>query len=67
LEIQIKQAMARSAQRIILLLDSSKFGAHSLQRILPISQIDALITEAPPSEEYVSWLNRERVKLFIAD
>jgi DeoR/GlpR family transcriptional regulator of sugar metabolism len=67
LEIQIKQAMARSAQRIILLLDSSKFGAHSLQRILPISQIDALITEAPPSEEYVNWLNRERVKLFIAD
>lgn len=67
LEIQIKQAMARSAQRIILLLDSSKFGAHSLQTVLPMSQIDTLITEAPPPDGYADWLAQQGVRLVIAD
>jgi DeoR/GlpR family transcriptional regulator of sugar metabolism len=49
LEIQVKRAMAASADRVIFLMDSSKFGIRSLARIVPISDVDVLITddEAP--------------------
>ena len=52
LEIQVKQAMAASASRIVLLIDSSKFGVRSLSPILPLQQISVLITDsaAPQSE-----------------
>lgn len=67
LEIQIKQAMAQSVDRIVLLMDSSKFGTHSLQSVMPIAQVDALITETSPPDDYASWLSREGVNVVIAD
>lgn len=66
LEIQIKQAMAASAQQIVLLLDHSKFGVRSLKNILPISRIDVLITDEPVPEDYQEWLASEGVTLRIA-
>jgi DeoR/GlpR family transcriptional regulator of sugar metabolism len=36
LEIQVKRVMAASADRVIFLLDSSKFGVRSLARIVPL-------------------------------
>ncbi|MCS6825027.1 MAG: hypothetical protein NZ553_00285, partial [Caldilinea sp.] len=45
LEIQVKRAMAASAQRIVLLMDSTKFGVRSLQRIVPLEEVDVLITD----------------------
>lgn len=50
LEIEVKRAMARSASRRILLMDSSKLGARSLQPIFKLDKVDVLITDrgAPP-------------------
>lgn len=45
LEIEVKRAMASCAQRTVLLLDSSKFGESSLRQILPLPQIDILVTD----------------------
>lgn len=45
-EIEVKQAMAASAQEIILLADSSKFGVVSLMQSLPLRRLDKLITDA---------------------
>jgi DeoR/GlpR family transcriptional regulator of sugar metabolism len=52
LEIQVKQVMAASAERIVLLLDSSKFGMRSLSPILPLERISAMVTDdgAPTTE-----------------
>ena len=44
-ESQVNQAMARIAREKILVADSSKFGKRSLSRIIPLSDIDAIITD----------------------
>ena len=52
LEIQVKRAMAKSAGRIVLLLDSSKFGLRSLTPVIALDQVHALVTDkgAPPED-----------------
>lgn len=49
LEIQVKRAMAHSADRVVLLMDSTKFGMRSLSRIFDLREVDVLVTddEAP--------------------
>ncbi len=46
LEIQVKRAMAESAARVVLLMDSTKFGVRSLAKIFDIRDFDVLITDA---------------------
>ena len=45
LEIQVKRAMAASAARIVLLLDSSKFGVRSLLPVVPLSAVHEVVTD----------------------
>lgn len=51
LEIQVKRAMAKSASRVVMLLDSTKLGVKSLTQILPTAEIDIVVTDAavPPA------------------
>lgn len=44
-EIEVKRAMAASAKRVVLLLDSSKIGEHSIERVLPLRKLHVLITD----------------------
>jgi DeoR/GlpR family transcriptional regulator of sugar metabolism len=46
LEIEVKRAMAACAQRTVLLIDGSKFGRRSLRQILPLEEVDALVTDS---------------------
>jgi DeoR/GlpR family transcriptional regulator of sugar metabolism len=45
LEIQVKRAMAHSAERVVLLMDSSKFGARSLSKIFDVREVAILVTD----------------------
>ncbi len=49
LEMQIKKIMCQNANRIIALLDTSKFFKRSLSTLLHIKDIDILITNEPNS------------------
>jgi DeoR/GlpR family transcriptional regulator of sugar metabolism len=51
LEIQVKRAMAQSAARVVLLMDSTKFGMRSLAKIFDVRDVDVLVTDedAPPA------------------
>jgi DeoR/GlpR family transcriptional regulator of sugar metabolism len=51
LEIQVKRAMAHSAERVVLLMDSTKFGMRSLAKIFDVRDVDVLVTDAgvPPA------------------
>jgi DeoR/GlpR family transcriptional regulator of sugar metabolism len=51
LEIQVKRAMAQSASRIVLLMDSTKFGMRSLAKIFDVREVEVLVTDtgAPPA------------------
>lgn len=44
-EIEVKRAMARAARRTVLLLDSTKIGQRSVQEVLPLDKITALVID----------------------
>jgi DeoR family transcriptional regulator, fructose operon transcriptional repressor len=44
-EIEVKRAMAKSAQRVVLLLDAAKVGIRSLQQVLPLDQLDVAVID----------------------
>lgn len=66
LEIQVKRAMAASAQRTVLLLDSSKFGQSSLREVLPLERIDALVTDGAAPAATLRELSDRGVDVHVA-
>lgn len=60
LEIQVKRAMSSCVDDVILLIDSSKFGVRSLQTILPLKYISAIVTDTKPEKPYIDWLQSEK-------
>lgn len=56
LETQVKKAMISSADQIIMLLDSSKFGVKSLTTVLPADGADLLVTDEGAPESMVRAL-----------
>ena len=67
LEIQVKRAMADSAGRIVLLIDSTKFGARSLAPILPLDRIQAVVTDARAPQLDIDRLREMGIDVFIAE
>ncbi|HXF60621.1 MAG TPA: DeoR/GlpR family DNA-binding transcription regulator [Caldilineaceae bacterium] len=66
LEIQVKQAMAASAERVVLLLDSSKFGVRSLLPILPLERISVVVTDAAAPAADVERLRAQGIEVHFA-
>jgi DeoR/GlpR family transcriptional regulator of sugar metabolism len=67
LEIQVKRAMAHSAGRIVLLMDSTKFGTRSLAKIFDMRDIDILVTDAAAPGEMLSEIAALGVQVHITD
>lgn len=49
IEIPVKQAMIKAADKTVVLADSSKIGYRALAHVCPLSDIDMIITEASPA------------------
>lgn len=45
IEIAVKRAMAAAATRVVLLLDATKLGRMSVEEVLPLREIDAIVTD----------------------
>jgi DeoR/GlpR family transcriptional regulator of sugar metabolism len=45
-EIEVKRVMAQCARQVVLLLDSSKVGIRSVQEVLKLERVTALITDS---------------------
>ncbi len=67
LEIQVKQAMARGARQIIVLIDSSKFGRRSLTPILPLEKIDILVTDSGAPAKMVAALHKQGIDVRVIE
>ncbi len=67
LEIQVKRAMAASASRVVMLLDSTKLGVKSLSRILPIESVHIVVTDGDAPEQYIAGLVALNVDVRIVD
>ena len=65
-EAAVKKAIVRSARRVVALADSSKLGEKTLVRFAALSDIDTLITDAPPSADLAAALAAADVEVVIA-
>lgn len=66
LEIEAKRALAACARRVVLLLDSTKFGQRSAAVTLHPRRIHALVTDADPHAAIRALLNRHSIRVCIA-
>jgi len=59
--------MIRSARRVILLADSSKWGNSAFAKIAPLGEIDVLITDSGLSREAQKLIRRFGIEIMVAD
>jgi len=64
-EAQIKNMMAKSAKRTIALVAANKFDNVSFVHFLDVPQVHTLITNAPPSGNWMSYLKQNQVELIL--
>ncbi len=64
-EAQLNQKMSASAQRIIVLADSSKFGKKSFAKICDLSAISEIITDSGISASNIKKLKEKDIKVTI--
>ncbi len=62
-EVRVAQAIIANARAVLLVADSSKFARSAPARIGYLREIDVLITDRLPSEEWRSLCAREEVKV----
>ncbi|SFA41351.1 MULTISPECIES: DeoR/GlpR family DNA-binding transcription regulator [Parageobacillus] len=62
-EVELKKAMVESSNRVVALLDHSKFGKNSIATFCDIEKIDTIITDRPPTEEFIKELKQKNIHL----
>lgn len=67
LECAIKKQMIENSTKKYYLCDSSKIGRIGFYKLLPIEDIDYIITEAKLSNEYTDIFNEHDIKYILAE
>lgn len=67
MEVEVKQAMAYSAKKVVLLLDSSKFGKESLMEIIPLAKVSLLLTDRAPDKSFTQHIETQGTMLVVVD
>lgn len=65
-EVRAAQTIVRNARQVFLVADHSKFSRRPMVRAGSISQVSALFTDQPVSEQIQSLLDTHGVKLYVA-
>lgn len=63
----LKRTMMASAKKVILAVDNEKFGKTSFISVGKMSEIDTLVTEKDPGEQWKALLEENNVELIIAN
>ncbi len=66
LEIQVKRSMIGCARRLVLLVDSSKFGVESLKRVCNLDEVAVLITDDHASPATIRAIGARGPEVLIA-
>lgn len=66
-QIEIKKAMFKNSTKKILLVDSSKFGVTYIAKSCDIKDIDVIITDHRPSDEFMDYIATTNVELVICE
>lgn len=64
--VDTQQEMINRAEKVAILADNSKFDKTAMVRLCELSDIDIIITDAPPSEHLVAALREHGVELIVA-
>lgn len=62
-DAQIKEAIFSAADKKILAIDSTKFDKRSFIRVGDIRDIDIIVTDEKPSDEWIEFLAKNQVEL----
>lgn len=62
-EAEMLEAMIQASARVILVIDSSKFGRDALAKIADLHEIDVLVTETTPDRELLNAMRQSDVQL----
>ena len=65
LETQVKKAMITSADQVIMLLDSYKFGVKSLTTVLQVGEANVLVTDSGAPEDVLQALRSKGVEVHL--
>ncbi|MEH2920149.1 DNA-binding transcriptional repressor DeoR [Samsonia erythrinae] len=65
-ELGMKQRAIASAQHIIAVADSSKFGQIKRACIGPVTLFDTVITDSAPAERYLRYFSDHHIRLILA-
>jgi DeoR/GlpR family transcriptional regulator of sugar metabolism len=63
----LKKVMKASTERVIMLLDSSKFGVRSLVQVMDLNEVDLLVTDPGAPEEIVAGLRKAGIDVRLAE
>lgn len=63
----MKRAMINSAKKVILVADSGKFGKTSFISVGKLSELDTLVTEKHPGEQWQATLEENGVNLIVVE
>jgi len=66
LEAEVDRAMVKAAAQKIVVADSSKIGFVGLTTIIPLKEIDILVTDRGASESFLEQLRRLGVQVILA-
>jgi DeoR/GlpR family transcriptional regulator of sugar metabolism len=62
-EIPIKRAAMAQSDRVIMVVDASKFGKPSLISMIPLTNVHTLVTDATPPEAAATVLRNLGVEV----
>ena len=54
----------KSAKKVLLAVDSTKFDKTSFVRFADISEVDIVVTDTEPSEEWKNYFSSNDVELY---
>ncbi|MGL4738508.1 MAG: DeoR/GlpR family DNA-binding transcription regulator [Cellulosilyticaceae bacterium] len=66
LEKEIKQALVGIAREVILAVDHAKVNKSSIHRLMALSQVDCIVTDAPLNEAWQEACLKNNIKVIIA-
>jgi|GWRWMinimDraft_5_1066013.scaffolds.fasta_scaffold01574_2 DeoR/GlpR family transcriptional regulator of sugar metabolism len=65
--IEIQRAMINAARRVILCVDSSKFGRQSISKLCELDVIDAVVTDMGAPESFLTLLRERNILVTLAN
>jgi DeoR/GlpR family transcriptional regulator of sugar metabolism len=66
-EVSIKRAAMSRSEEVILVADRSKFGKPSLISMIPLSEVNVIVTDSAPPEDAVAVLQALNIQLLTVD